>query len=303
MTALDWHGQLSHLAVRSPDVDRSARYYCDVLGLTEHWRDGDQGHIRLGWGTGQHALDLIRGTPELDHCAIEIPEPAELEALLRRIERGGVSIESRQADDGQPESFVVADPDGRRLELHGRVNRAGEHAADSGRRPVRLQHITFATPSLPVLLEFYVDVLGFRLSDRMGGVFAWLRCGAEHHTVAMVEGVSERMVDHYSFDLDSWQDFKVWCDRLSERGVPIAWGPGRHGPGNNLFVMFDDPDGYHVELSSEMERYFDDVADYEARSWDQSVKAVNLWGTVPEWRRPQTDVTGESLSAGAYAAD
>jgi hypothetical protein len=28
---------------------------------------------------------------------------------------------------------------------------------------------------------------------------------------------------------------------------------GRHGPGNNLFFMIEDPDGYKVEFSAELE--------------------------------------------------
>jgi catechol 2,3-dioxygenase len=42
-------------------------------------------------------------------------------------------------------------------------------------------------------------------------------------------------------------------------------GPGRHGPGNNLFVFFDDPSGNHIELSAEMERFHDDLVDYPVR--------------------------------------
>ena len=44
-------------------------------------------------------------------------------------------------------------------------------------------------------------------------------------------------------------------------------GTGRHGPGNNLFLFFDDLDGNHIELSAEMERFFDDSADYAPRIW------------------------------------
>jgi hypothetical protein len=65
----------------------------------------------------------------------------------------------------------------------------------------------------------------------------------------------------------------------------VQWGPGRHGPGNNLFLFFDDPAGNHVELSAEMERFFDDYAQYEPRIWNADPATVNLWGgQVPRWR-------------------
>jgi catechol-2,3-dioxygenase len=170
------------------------------------------------------------------------------------------------------------------LHLHGRVSRAGEHAADPGRRPVRIQHVTLATADLEPMIEFYLT-LGFRLSDRMGKVFAWLRSDVEHHSVAIVDTGSSGGLDHYSFDLDSWDDFKVWADRLTDRAIPVQWGPGRHGPGNNLFLFFDDLDGNHIELSAEMERFFDGRADYTPRIWNADPTTVNLWGgQVPQWR-------------------
>ncbi len=67
--------------------------------------------------------------------------------------------------------------------------------------------------------------------------------------------------------------------------MPLIWGPGRHGPGNNLFVMFDDPEGNHVELSAEMERFYDDRAEYRPRTWAVGPRTVNLWGPVADLRR------------------
>jgi hypothetical protein len=115
--------------------------------------------------------------------------------------------------------------------------------------------------------------------------------------VAIVRSESSSKIDHFSFDLDSWQDFKVWSDRISEYGHELSWGPGRHGPGDNLFLMFDDPAGYHVELSSEMEHFFDDLAEYTPRLWTPSTRTVNLWGGVPSWRGPQVLAETEVPSA------
>jgi hypothetical protein len=39
---------------------------------------------------------------------------------------------------------------------------------------VGIQHVTLATANLKPMIDFYL-ALSFRLSDRMGGVFAWLR--------------------------------------------------------------------------------------------------------------------------------
>lgn len=285
MIPLDWHGQLSHIALRVEDPERASRFYEDVVGLTEH-TDAADGARHLGWGLGEHVLELREGVPSLDHFGLEIADDAEREALLERLTAGGVVVDAREAADGASR-HVIADPEGRIIHLRGRMDRAGERVGDIGRRPLRLQHITFATPSVAALSAFYADVLGLRVSDRMGERFTWLRCGLEHHTVAMVQ-VDDAApgLDHFSFDLGGWADFRDWCDRLTVAGVPVGWGPGRHGPGNNLFIMFDDLDANHVELSAEMELYHDDTALYTPRVWAEATKTTNLWGSAPSWRKP-----------------
>ncbi len=295
MMSSRWQGQLSHIALRVADVSHSAEFYADVLGMSVHRSSADTDSVALGWGAGQHALDLLPGSPDLDHFGLEIADPRELEQVVAAIQAAGVSVGWREADAGQPGSHLVRDPEGRLLELHGRVDRSGEVGAKLGRRPVRLQHITFATQSMDELVDFYAGVMGLRISDRMGSVFTWLRCGAEHHTIAMVDAdVSAGALDHFSFDLGGWADFKDWSDHLSRHRVPLTWGPGRHGPGNNLFLMFNDPDDNRIELSAEMETYFDELATYPPRTWGTEQRTVNLWGPAPAWRVPRQSAASPS---------
>jgi len=276
---------LSYIALRTPEVEAAAQFYADAMGLAAEpvGADGSDAPdgLRLGWGSGHYVLELLPGAPALDHFGLEIADGGGHHAGGERLGRQGIEV---QQLDPQAETLVVRDPDGNAVHLHGRVPRAGEHAADPGRRPVRIQHVTLATAHLEPMIDFYL-ALGFRLTDRMGGVFAWLRSNVEHHSVAIVDTGASGGLDHYSFDLNSWNDFKVWADRLTDRGIRVQWGPGRHGPGNNLFLFFDDLDGNHIELSAEMERFFDGYADYTPRIWKADPSTVNLWGgQVPNWR-------------------
>ena len=266
---------LAHVALRTPDVGACAAFYTDVVGLCAAPADAD-GRVRLGWGSGHHAVELVPGPAGLDHVAFAVGDGGGARGV---VERAGLDAAERGA------ALVVTDPDGNAVHLLDPVDRAGEHTADPGRRPVRVQHVTFSTAALEPMVEFYLR-LGFRLTDRMGEVFAWMRSETEHHSVAVVQTGRSGGLDHYSFDLDGWADFKVWADRLTDLGVPVAWGPGRHGPGNNLFLFLDDPDGNHVELSAEMERFFDERAVYPTRTWEDGPGTVNLWGgQVPSWRK------------------
>jgi catechol 2,3-dioxygenase len=274
------HTRLSHVALSTPDVARMARFYADTMGLVTQGSSEVPDGARLGWGIGHHAVELVPGTAGLAHIAFEVDDPGGPEAVANRARSMGVGV--REA--GPDGSLEMSDPDGNAVRLHQHVTRTGEHTADAGRRPVRVQHATLATASLPEMVDFYVG-LGFRISDRMGTVFTWLRSTVEHHSLAIVDVGRSDGLDHYSFDLDGWADFEVWADRLTDIGVQVQWGPGRHGPGNNLFLFFDDPDGNHVELSAEMERFFDDRVRYEPRVWEAASTTVNLWGgQVPSWR-------------------
>jgi catechol 2,3-dioxygenase-like lactoylglutathione lyase family enzyme len=272
---------LSHVGLAVEDPQAAAAYYTRTLGLAVSEALAD-GTIRLGWGQGFHALELTPGHG-LDHFGLELPDDAALAAFEARLRDNGVSATREDVGGDHVPVLAFRDPDGHRVEAHGPVDRSGEHAADPGRRPIRIHHVTLASPAIAEQVAFYEEVLGFRVSDRMGDVFVWLRCNQEHHTVAVVEA-EQAGLDHYAYEIDSWASLKTWCDELAARDVPLQWGPGRHGPGNNLFVMFDDPAGNHVELSCEMERYWDEAATYEPRRWSPGPKTVNLWGPVPAWR-------------------
>ena len=86
--------------------------------------------------------------------------------------------------------------------------------------------------------------------------------------------------DHYSMETTCWNDIRDWADHLGEMRIPLSWGPGRHGPGNNLFFMVADADGNMVELSSEIELMDRDMA---ARQWKHEAHTLNQWGVA--WMR------------------
>jgi len=142
------------------------------------------------------------------------------------------------------------------------------------------QHLTFATENLQGFKEFYVDKLGFFLSDRVlheNGELAtvFTTTNHEHHTIACFKS-NRTGVDHHSYEAGTFENIKKFCDRFAANGVLLTWGPGRHGPGNNLFVFYTDPDGNWIEISGELEAIYDrDVID-----WPQHPRTLNKWGNA-----------------------
>ena len=276
----------SHLGLHVPDVDATVRFYERILGLASHGPLANGG-VRLGWGRGHHVLDLLPDGNELDHFAFEVGVDDErFDDWRLGVERRGAVTQDLDESTAGAAGFSTHDPDGHLVQFHSRVDRSGEVGDPSARRPVRYQHITLATSDVPAMLEFYSAVLGFHQSDVMGeNEFTWLRSNREHHTLALVSSSSSSDVDHFAFDVTGWDELKVWCDRLTDEGVDVAWGPGRHGPGNNLFIFFDDPAGNHIELSAELERFHDDRVGYAVRRWEPVPGTPNLWGgQLPQFR-------------------
>ncbi|MFJ5107519.1 MULTISPECIES: VOC family protein [unclassified Glutamicibacter] len=280
----------SHIGFYVPDVAAAERFYNRVLGLVRH-AEIENG-VRMGWGTGHHVLDLLQGEKSLAHYGFEVRDENGIEGIRERLLAAGHEVKDLDPSfitepSGVAKGIVFTDPDGTEVHFHSQVQRQGENAADPGRRPIKFQHTTIGTADVARTVEFYTKLVGFRISDQLhDGNFCWLRSDKDHHTLAVVFTGKGGDIDHYSYDLAEWEDFKSWCDRLTELDVPVAWGPGRHGPGNNLFVFFDDPAGNHIELSAEMEKFYDDRVTYVPRRWEPTPVSVNLWGgQLPNWRK------------------
>ena len=68
-----------------------------------------------------------------------------------------------------------------------------------------------------------------------------------------------------------------WADRFAERHIPLRWGPGRHGPGNNLFFFVTDPDGNWVEFSCDLEQV---EGPRPVKTWAHEERTLNSWGAA-----------------------
>ena len=147
---------------------------------------------------------------------------------------------------------------------------------------IKLSHINIRSPEPRRAASWWQDIMDFRLSDEIPETFYWLRCNSEHSTVAIVRsnGVG---VHHIGFEVASWEDIRRCGDHLAANGVKIEYGPGRHGPGNSVFLYFVDPWQIRWELLCELQRIENDGT-FKPGVWDPTkgrVAAVNLWGPPP----------------------
>lgn len=265
-----WPARLHHLRRDSPNPERLARFYGELLGdPVAPLPDGSW----LVAGRGRRLVVGQGAVASVPYFAFELQDAAHLTAYRRQLGKTE-PFSSPLFVDG---AFAVRDPDGR-----GVVFGIPKETDPSNGLPGRLQHFVCATTRLSEMLEFYRG-LGMVESDRvlegdeLSAVF--LRSDPEHHSFAAFRAPESRP-DHHCYETTGWLDIRDWADRMGRLRIPLWWGPGRHGPGNNLFFMIEDPDGHKVEFSAELELM---PKDMPHRTWPHEQRTLNLWGSA--WMR------------------
>jgi len=271
-----WPAKLDHIRLDSDDPAGLARFYCETLGLAARPLpegttavEGRERRVVIGKGTP--------GTQPLS--AFRLQSPRQLAEVREWLQGKGMTILPSPTQLFQGDAVAVRDPDGR-LAVFG-LPRADSGAAGSGAAaalPGRLQHVVVASKRLPEMMRFYEDGLGFVPSDYVHEgaekTVAFYRTDPEHHCFAVFRAPESRP-DHHAYETTCWNDIRDWADFMASRRIKLWWGPGRHGPGNNLFFMIQDPQNYLIELSAELEIVPDDVT---GRSWPHEERTLNLWG-------------------------
>ena len=144
--------------------------------------------------------------------------------------------------------------------------------------PQKLSHVVINSTDVEATKSFYETHLGFKLSDWLGGMMCFMRSGPQHHLLAIAQAPSVSL-NHVSFEMRGIDEYMRGTGRLMRHGYDPMWGPGRHGPGDNTFTYFRDPEDNIVEYTTELEVIEDDDK-WEPRVFDlDDPKSSDQWGT------------------------
>jgi catechol 2,3-dioxygenase-like lactoylglutathione lyase family enzyme len=272
-----WPARLHHLKITSDQPPVLIDFYQRVL--EQEVRELSDGEWVLAGG--ERSFVIGRGPRNgLGYSAFAIDDAKRVAELQDFVTAEGINVQPSPTPLFGPEAFAVNDPDGNILVFGTPLEDA---PAKSDRLPARLQHSVVGSPNIQALTD-YRRTLGFALSDEVkdddGNLTAvFLRSDDEHHSQAIFS-TKDPKFDHFSMEATSWNDIRDWADHLGSMRIPLSWGPGRHGPGNNLFFMVCDADGNMVEVSAEIEHMDRDMA---SRTWKHEPYTLNLWGVA--WMR------------------
>jgi catechol 2,3-dioxygenase-like lactoylglutathione lyase family enzyme len=279
-------------AVFETNLDRLSDHYTDVVGLVVAARDRDR--VFLASGLGHLAVELRKGS-DVGCCKLsfEVAPETDLGDAARELSTHGIRSErSNDPAPGVSNVLTFADPKGTQIEIFTGWSALGNGQPPKGIPVTKLGHVAYFTNDLQKTIDFYANVLGFRISDWIGDYFVFMRCNPDHHTVNFLRGEYTRM-HHIAFELADWNQVKTACDILARKGIKIAWGPVRNGPGHNTAIYYRETDELLVELFCDLDRMVDELLGYfEPRPWHRDKpQRPKVWEPGPTswiWGLPQS---------------
>jgi catechol 2,3-dioxygenase-like lactoylglutathione lyase family enzyme len=280
--------RFSHAVFETPDVERQIDYFTEVAGLA--LADKQNGRAYLATKLGDLVVQLEKG--DVSRCAKLAFQAAgaDIADIKRGVEAENIACEIRNdPTPGVAKLVAFKDPKDTVIEVFAEQTPIGKNQQVRGIGPIKLGHLAFVVDDPKKYVEFYTRVLGFRISDWIQDWFAFMRCGPDHHTINFVRGKSIKM-HHVAFELKDWAHVQTACDFLGSKNIPIIWGPGRHGPGHNIYTYHRNPDDQIVELFTELDKMLDEKLGYfDPRPWhrDRPQKPKvwegprDIWGSPP----------------------
>lgn len=281
---------LRHVDLAVPDYQKQVTFYRDHWGLTEVGSDSGLTYFAAEGSPEQYVIRVRDAADKrVDLVSFGAKDAAGIDALAEQLGSAGVTLVSQPGDlqtPGGGYGFRFFDLEGRTVEVsadvEARVHRKIEEKEDI---PVRISHVVLNSPEPEKMLAWYEKHLGLRLSDtlthpRAGDLFYFLRCGPQHHSMAISRGPHPSL-QHVSFELRGIDEYMRGSGRLMRAGWEKIWGPGRHRAGDNTFTYFIDPNGNTMEYTTELETVDEDI-------WHPSIYNVyepetsDVWGTANE---------------------
>ncbi len=203
--------RLTSVSIGVPNVAETAAYY-EEFGLT---RLDDS---RFATADGGEQLRLVHSPRRrLVELGIGVADPDDLESAASRLTALGVifrqtpdAVAAVDAGTGVRVVLRVADPIAQTaaraaaLNAPGRAGRRGARAEsvlrDSPVRPRKLGHVVLGSTDLEASERFFIQGVGFKVSDSIAGAASFLRCSTDHHNL-LVQAAPIPFLHHTSWQV------------------------------------------------------------------------------------------------------
>ena len=274
--------EMCYVRLGTGDVDGGVQFATEIIGLEEGARDG--GAVYLRSDGRDHTLVYFDGDPDDHTLAMEVENMAALDAAAAQLQTLGLDVakgSDKQCEARRVKAFInFADPSGNAIDL---VVRPYFHRAryfpsrDAG--ITGFSHIGLRTSDPGRDEEFWCRNFNIRVSDWLGAC-GLLTFDQVHHRIALFPSDGPG-VQHINHQVESIDDLMRSWYFLSDRQVPIRFGPGRHPTSTAMFVYFAGPDDMTFEYSTGV-RMITDPENDRPRQFPAGPEAFCMWGAMPD---------------------
>ncbi len=294
--------RLTQIVMGVPNVEQTAAYYAE-FGLTR----GENGTFTTVDG-GEQLRIVPAASRRLVRLGVGADDPDDLDRVAASLAALGVPAERtaagvRAVDPGTEVTVQVEIAPRIQQEPTpapgyngpGVTARAGERAPGILReqpvRPRKLGHVVFGSTDQPASQDFFHKGLGFKVSDTVPGLAAFMRCSTDHHNV-LVQQAPVAYLHHTSWQVDDVDEVGRGASAMlaADPGRHV-WGLGRHHVGSNFFWYLRDPAGNFSEYYSDLDCIIDDAL-WQPGVWE-GARGLYSWGPPP----PPSFLAPEDLAA------
>jgi 2,3-dihydroxy-p-cumate/2,3-dihydroxybenzoate 3,4-dioxygenase len=253
--------RLRSVELELPDVGRAAEFLAGPWGLVPA---GSSGGTQFFRGTGTHPYIL---------SIAKAAAPAVV----------AITFAGSAEEIGKTDRSFDVPGGGKGYEIRGPENQTYRFITDTvveplkdRDKPIQLTHAVLNTVDQDAVERFAVEKLGFKVADRTAHM-RFLRCNRKHHCVAYAKSTTPSL-NHIAFEMKDVDAVMRGIGRLRDAGYECVWGPGRHGPGNNVFGYFIAPYGGVVEYTAEVSEVADDYRVGTPDDWKWPPGRMDHWG-------------------------
>jgi 3,4-dihydroxy-9,10-secoandrosta-1,3,5(10)-triene-9,17-dione 4,5-dioxygenase len=276
---------LGYLRIEATSLDDWRAFGVDVLGMTLGRAPSDD-VVYLRMDDFPARLVITQGTQDrLLASGWEVADAASLDAVAQVVDAKPLDLPGVQGAIG------FEDPCGNKLEVfwgaaldhRPAASRFGTTFVTGG---MGMGHVVLPALDTQAALDFYTQVLGFRLRDSMrmdprmfGGPAdappMWMRflgCNPRHHSLALAPMPSPAGIVHLMIEVSSLDDVGRAMDRCVKKGAKPSATLGRHANDRMVSFYVRTPGGFDIE-------YGTDGMLVDDSTWiSRETTAISLWG-------------------------
>ena len=300
--------RMNSVTIGVPNVDETRGFYRD-FNLTEAapgvFASADGGEqLRIVPSPVRRVVEVSIGADDQDDLGRIV---SQLSAMNVSVQLDGASLKARDPGTGVDVRIALApklvqqsapaapyNAPGHEDRI-GRSPRLPDDDRPQRARPRKLGHVVIGSTDIDASNRFFVDGIGFKISDSVKGHAHFMRCTTDHHNL-LIQKAPVQFLHHTSWQVEDIDEIGLGAHALlSKDPSRHVWGLGRHHVGSNFFWYFRDPAGNFSEYYSDLDVIVDDQL-WKPQVWE-GMHSLYSWGPPPPPSFIRPDDLAELMAA------